>query len=50
MREMIIGENYERNITLIRSHISRFSRGTDGVYSEGAQHLATKYGQRVEEL
>ena len=28
MREMIMGENYERNITLIRSDISRFSRGT----------------------
>ena len=28
MREMIMGENYERNITLIRSHFSRFSRGT----------------------
>jgi len=26
--EMIMGENYERNITLIRSDISRFSRGT----------------------
>jgi acyl-CoA synthetase (AMP-forming)/AMP-acid ligase II len=25
---MIMGENYERNITLIRSDISRFSRGT----------------------
>jgi hypothetical protein len=28
VREMIMGENYERNITLIRSDISRFSRGT----------------------
>ena len=28
MRAMIMGENYERNITLIRSDISRFSRGT----------------------
>ena len=27
-REMIMGENYERNLTLIRSEISRFSRGT----------------------
>jgi hypothetical protein len=29
VREMSIGENYERNITLIRSDIWRFSRGTD---------------------
>jgi hypothetical protein len=29
--EMIMGENYERNITLIRSDISRFSRGTDAL-------------------
>ena len=29
MREISIGENYERNITPIRSDISRFSRGTD---------------------
>jgi hypothetical protein len=28
VREMILGENYERNITPIRSDISRFSRGT----------------------
>jgi hypothetical protein len=28
VREMIMGENDERNITLIRSDISRFSRGT----------------------
>ena len=27
MREMSIGENYERKITPIRSNISRFSRG-----------------------
>jgi hypothetical protein len=26
---MIIGENYEGKITLVRSDISRFSRGTD---------------------
>jgi hypothetical protein len=29
VREMSIGENYERKITPIRSNISRFSRGTD---------------------
>ena len=29
VREMSIGENYEKNITPIRSDISRFSRGTD---------------------
>src|SRR5260370_26293421 len=28
VREMSIGENYERNITPIHSDISRFSRGT----------------------
>ena len=28
VREMSIGENYERKITPIRSNISRFSRGT----------------------
>jgi hypothetical protein len=28
VREMSIDENYERNITPIRSEISRFSRGT----------------------
>ncbi len=30
MREMGIGEYYERNITPIRSDISRFSGGTVG--------------------
>ena len=30
MREMSISENYEGEITPIRSNISRFSRGTDG--------------------
>src|SRR5260370_22322725 len=29
VREMSIGENYERKITLIGSDISRFSRGTE---------------------
>jgi hypothetical protein len=28
VREMSVGENYERNITPIRSDISRFSRST----------------------
>ncbi len=28
MREMSIGENYERKLTPIRSNISRFSRST----------------------
>ena len=30
VREMSIGENYERKTTLIRSNILRFSRGTVG--------------------
>jgi hypothetical protein len=30
VREMSIGENYDRNIIPVRSDISRFSRGTNG--------------------
>jgi hypothetical protein len=33
VKEMIIGENYERNIIPIRSDISRFSRGTGKPFS-----------------
>jgi hypothetical protein len=37
VREMIIGENYERNIT-IRSDIAKFSRGTIA----GGSHSCTQ--------
>jgi hypothetical protein len=40
VREMSIGENYERNITLIRSDIWRFSRGTMSFISKALLILA----------
>src|SRR5208283_5819964 len=48
VREMSIGENYKRNITPIRSHISRFSRGT-GQQEHGEPFMAAAQYQAAPE-
>jgi len=39
VREMSIGENYDRSIIPIRSDISRFSRGTGQWKASAMQHI-----------
>lgn len=42
MREMSIGENYEGNMALIHSNISRFSRGTVALIQKCPSSLREK--------